>query len=36
MASKVIGVGHLKLKNAVRDIQDKHKDILKLERVISN
>jgi len=33
MADKLIGLGHLKLRNAVRDIQDKHKDIIKLERV---
>jgi len=31
MASKMYGQGHTKLQNAVSDIQDKYKDILKLE-----
>jgi len=34
MASKLIGTGHLKLRNAVADIKDKHKDILKLQRSV--
>jgi len=33
MASKMYGQGHTKLQNAVSDIQDKYKDILKLEAV---
>jgi len=34
MQNKLMGMGHVKLKNAVSDIQDKHKDILKLERSV--
>jgi len=34
MATKLIGTGHLKLRNAVADIKDKHKDILKLQRSV--
>ena len=34
MASKLMGPGHIRLRHAVEDIKDKHKDIMKLERVI--
>jgi len=34
MASKMYGQGHTKLQNAVSDIQDKYKDILKLEQSV--
>jgi len=30
----MLGTGHMKLKNAVADIQDKYKDIRKLEKVL--
>jgi len=33
MYSRLIGAGHTKLKNAVQDIEDRHKDILNLEKV---
>jgi len=33
MTAKLMGPGHIKLRHAVADIQDKHRDILKLERV---
>ena len=29
-----MGPGHIRLRHAVEDIKDKHKDIMKLERVI--
>jgi t-SNARE complex subunit (syntaxin) len=34
LSSKMLGAGHTKLQNAVSDIQDKYKDILKLERSV--
>ena len=33
---KIIGKGHIKLQNAVADIQDKQKDIYRLEQVSIN
>lgn len=34
LSNKMLGAGHVKLQNAVSDIQDKYKDILKLERSV--
>jgi syntaxin 1B/2/3 len=34
LANKMLGTGHVKLQNAVSDIQDKYKDILKLEKSV--
>jgi len=34
LENKMLGTGHMKLKNAVLDIQDKYKDIQKLERSV--
>ena len=34
MYSRLIGAGHTKLKNAVQDIEERHRDILNLEKVI--
>jgi len=34
LENKMLGLGHMKLKNAVLDIQDKYKDIQKLERSV--
>lgn len=34
MSSKLMGTAHFKLRHAVEDIQDKHRDILKLERSV--
>lgn len=34
LANKMLGTGHMKLKNAVADIQDKYKDIRKLEKSV--
>jgi len=34
MTAKLMGPGHIKLRHAVADIQDKHRDILKLERSV--
>jgi t-SNARE complex subunit (syntaxin) len=34
LENKMLGTGHMKLKNAVMDIQDKYKDIQKLERSV--
>jgi len=31
--SKLMGTGHSKLQNAVSDIEDRHRDILALEKV---
>lgn len=31
--NRLTGAGHIKLQNAVADIEDRHKDIVKLERV---
>lgn len=31
--NKLTGAGHIRLQNAVADIEDRHKDIIKLERV---
>lgn len=33
ISSKMIGGAHTKMQNAVSDIQDKYRDIIKLERV---
>jgi len=33
MSDKLTGAGHIKLQNAVSDIEDKYKDIVKLENV---
>jgi len=32
---KIMGKGHIKLLNAVQDIQDKHRDIIKLEQSVT-
>jgi len=34
LANKMLGTGHMKLRNAVADIQDKYKDIRKLEKSV--
>jgi len=34
LQNKMLGTGHLKLRNAVADIQDKYKDIIKLEKSV--
>jgi len=34
LENKMLGTGHMKLKNAVMDIQDKYKDIQKLEKSV--
>lgn len=34
--NRLTGAGHIRLQNAVADIEDRHKDIIKLERVNIN
>jgi len=35
LANKMLGTGHMKVRNAVSDIQDKYKDIIKLEQSVA-
>jgi len=35
LANKMLGTGHIKIRNAVADIQDKYKDIIKLEKSVA-